>query len=278
MEIMKDQPSYWHEGSFRQGILGAKIKNSTIQKVWRDISCSTSQINVSYTVMQILLRKIWYIWYLRWWNYLSIVSRRNRSQQIYLTNKPTEEQIYLEKKLTPETLIWSSSRRLLLLASSSFFHSPTHSFMLRLPPYSLGRTLTSTTLLSASRLEWVWKRFLIFSERRLLAKAKMIDMVQGRLRKWISRWRIGRARSQHENALDTSDGVHSEIWFQLTACSSMTYVKPRTWFSSLLSRVSKVMMCMRIMSLVVNLAGSKALALEKMTRRPCASRSGRVKM
>ena len=89
---------------------------------------------------------------------------------------------------------------------------------------------------------------------------------------------MGRARSQQLKALETSVGVQMEMWLQLTSFSSKMYVKPRTWFSSSLRRVSNVITWALMRSLTLYLLESKAAAWEKITRRPCWSRSGRTKM
>ena len=176
--------------------------------------------------------------------------------------------------LTIFTCIISRLRRLDLFVSNSCFHCEIQSLIGVVPPYSAGSTDLSMHLCKLSSPECVLNLFRIFSERRLLANWNTRVMAQGSFRKWISWCLMGRARSQQLNALLTSDGVQTVSCDQDTPSSSMTYVNPRTWFSSLLSRVSKVSICARIMSLVVNLDGSKALALENMTLRPCESRLG----
>ena len=110
--------------------------------------------------------------------------------------------------------------------SSSFTHFSIISSMGTVPPHSSGKMFCGTTFHRCSKSEWVRNRSRSFCESKDLAKEKTRDMVQGKWTKWISRCRSGKARSQQLNAFDTSDGVQTEMWLQLTSLSSKTYVSP----------------------------------------------------
>lgn len=83
-----------------------------------------------------------------------------------------------------------------------------------------------TTFQRCSKSECVRNRSRSFCDSSDFAKEKTSDMVHGRCTRWISLCRRGRALSQQPKALETSDGVQTEMWLQFTSRSSNTYVSP----------------------------------------------------